>query len=255
MPSTYLLIAHGSRDPRPQIALEKLSHLLQAQLASLADSAEKPLVRTGVLELGPTSLEQQIQQMAEDTQAIALKQVQLLPLFLLPGTHVMSDIPQAIAVAQPFSPQVQIALRPYLGSHGGVADLLAKQLENVDNHPVDRWILLSHGSRRSGGNAPVEKIAEQLNMVPAYWFVTPDLETQIQQLAASGCRRIGILPYFLFAGTTTDGVALEVERLRTQWPQLDLKLALLLKPSAELAALVMDLMQLPARATGSTQCL
>lgn len=251
-----MLIAHGSRHPRPQIALEKLAHLLQAQLASFpVQSTAESLVRTGVLELGPTSLEQQIQQVAEETQGIGLKQVQLLPLFLLPGTHVMADIPQAIAAAQSFSPQVQIELRPYLGSHGGLVNLLAQQLENVENDPVDRWILLSHGSRRSGGNAPVEKMARELDMVPAYWFVTPDLEMQIQQLTASGCERIGILPYFLFAGTTTDGVALEVERLRTQWPQLDLELAPPLEPRAELAALVMDLMQLPAEATRSTHCL
>ncbi|MBD0312884.1 MAG: sirohydrochlorin chelatase, partial [Microcoleus sp. T3-bin5] len=47
MRSTYLLGSHGSRDPRPQLALENLAQLLSQKLA---DSF--PPVATATLELG-----------------------------------------------------------------------------------------------------------------------------------------------------------------------------------------------------------
>lgn len=260
MHSTYFLVIHGSRDPRPQVALEQLAQLFYERLATLASAnsspSEKPslpLVGTGLLELGPISLDEQIKQFSKDTLSAGLTQVQLLPLFLLPGVHVMEDIPAAVITArQSLGEKVQIELRPHLGVHQGLIRLLADQMAT---QPVEAWILLAHGSRRQGGNAPIEAIAQaltsqsasllnHLNVIPAYWSVSPTLEMQVTEFASAGYKQIGILPYFLFLGSTTDAIAEEVERLSCQFPQVMLKLVEPLNPNAELVNLILDLAQL-----------
>jgi sirohydrochlorin ferrochelatase len=240
--STFLLIAHGSRDPRPHAALGKLVVLFRELLISFVPKASPAIVQAGVLELGPTPLEEQIQAMAQHTRSLGYQRVQLVPLFLLPGVHVTEDIPAAIQAAQKTVPAIELTLCPYLGTHPGLAALISKRLRPLD---VDAWVLLAHGSRRPGGNAPVEQLATQLQAHPAYWFAGPDLATQVEALVAAGHQRIGILPYFLFSGTTTDGIAQEVQRLRHQWPGIELRLASPLEAEVELAKLLRDLVQLP----------
>lgn len=260
MQSTYFLIIHGSRDPRPQVALDQLARLFHDRLATLASadsspvSDSLPLVGTGMLELAPTSLDQQIKQFSQDTLLTGLTQIQLLPLFLLPGVHVMEDIPAAMLTAQQsLGEKVQIELRPHLGVHQGLVRLLVDQM--AVQPPVEAWILLAHGSRRQGGNAPIEAIAQsltnqfadqanQLKVMPAYWSVSPTLETQVTKFVAAGYKQIGILPYFLFPGSTTDAIAEAVERLSYQSPQVMLKLAEPLNPNPELVNLILDLAQL-----------
>ena len=139
-----------------------------------------------------------------------VKQIQILPLFLLPGVHVSEDIPAEVAMAQQQLEEIQIELRPYLGSQPGIIDLLAEQFEQL---PAQARILLSHGSRRPGSNQPVEAIAAQLDAVAAYWSISPSLDQQVENLAAAGYRDIAIVPYFLFAGGITEAIAVAVEQL------------------------------------------
>lgn len=262
--STYFLVAHGSRDPRPQVALENLGRLLYSRLVSLAtpaastpacsEQSTSPLVGTGVLELGPSSLDEQIKQFAQDTLSAGLGQIQLFPLFLLPGVHVMEDIPAAAMTAQrSLGEKIHIDLRPHLGVHQGLIRLLIDQMTAL---PVEAWILLAHGSHRQGGNEPIEAMARSLirqfathptplSVVPAYWLVSPSLESQVIKLVGLGYKQIGILPYFLFPGSTTDVIIQKIACLRDQFPQVELRLADPLKPNARLVDLILDLVQLP----------
>lgn len=249
--STYLLVSHGSRDPRPQAALEQLAQGLEQRLTALAGASSNenggvsvpvPLVGVGTLELGTTSLDEQIKHFSEQTLSRGLTHLQLLPLFLLPGVHVKEDIPAAVNQAQrSVGTKVRIELRPHLGTHPGLSYLIANQMADSS---VDAWVLLAHGSRRRGGNRPIETLANQLRAVPAYWSVPPSLETRVTELVAAGYQRIGIVPYFLFSGSTTDAIAQEVARLRQVFRQ-QLQLAIPLAPGEELLNLILDLAQLP----------
>lgn len=250
MPTSYLLVMHGSRDPRPQAALEKLAQGVRRHLAARANFTDSsvPLVRTASLELGPTSLDEQITQYGRQVLAFGIDQIQLLPLFLLSGVHVQEDIPAAVAQAQQaIGKEVSLNLRPHLGTHLGLTKLVADEMARL---PVDAWILLAHGSRRSGSNARIERISSTIQAVPAYWSLPPKLEKRVRELAAAGCQRIGIMPYFLFSGSTTDAIAGEVARLEAEFPQ-QLQLATPIEPSGDLVNLILDLIGLPAN-LGST---
>ena len=232
------------------IAMEHVA--ARADFPSATDTAPMahPLVGTASLECSPLPLHKQIEQFSavvqsslvtnSDLQTIPYKLL-LLPLFLLPGVHVMDDIPKEVALAQQaLGNAIEITLRPAIGSHPGLHRLVT---ECMATQPVEAWILLSHGSRRANGNQPVENLAERLGATIAYWSVPPSLESRLQDLSQLGIRNIGILPYFLFAGGITDAIAQTVETLSQQFPILKLHLAPPLAASSELTDLLVDLAQ------------
>jgi sirohydrochlorin ferrochelatase len=207
--------------------------------AMVVSRAGYPLVGTATLELAHAPLHEQICQFASVAREAGCKQLQLLPLFLLPGVHVTEDIPREVTLAQQRLGQaVVVTQRPHLGAHPGLATMLASQQAAVN---ANAKILLSHGTRRAGGNHPVEVVADQLGAVAAYWSVQPTLEEQILALAGVGREQIAILPYFLFSGGITDAIAQSVSRLQEQFPKVQLSLCDPIGVSPELADLIVDL--------------
>ena len=220
MSSTYLLIAHGSRDPRPQRALNTLAQRLEENIGLTPSLAwDFHPVGTATLELSPLPLHVQIQQFAESSGQEGYTEVKILPLFLLPGVHVQDDIPQEVAIAQQqLGSKIRLNLLPYLGSHlHYLAEWITEKMAKLE---VEEWILMAHGSRHPGGNKPIEQLADQVGAVPAYWFVSPDLETQIQGLISDGVQTIGIIPYFMFSGGITDAIAQSLQQLSQQYPNI-----------------------------------
>ncbi|MBD2133368.1 MAG: sirohydrochlorin chelatase [Sphaerospermopsis kisseleviana] len=234
MSSAYLLVSHGSRDPRPNIAMQQLAKLLSLKLPD-----SEHLVGIATLELNTQPLNQQIQDFAPKALAFGCKCLKIIPLFLLPGVHVMSDIPAEVELAQTaLGEKIQIEIKAYVGSHGNLAKLLTSTMATIK---AEVSILLAHGSRRSGSQQPVEDIARSLGAVTAYWSVSPSLETKIKELVAAGNQQIAILPYFLFAGGITDAIAESLEKLKLKFPGVKLQLAPPLGVSAELADIIWDL--------------
>lgn len=231
--SAYLLVVHGSRDPRPQQAIENLVRRVVDLLG--AEAADR--VGWAALELQPQPLHQQICQFLHPI-ATQIDRLHVMPLFLLPGVHVCEDIPAEVELARreigtrasdsqrEYRPH--ICIHPYLGSDSGIAESLTNTLHAREE---TAWVLLAHGSRYPGGNRPISEIAVRLqeqsckSVLPAYWSVPPSLETQVRVLVRSGYDRIGILPYFLFAGGITDAIAQTVDRLASQFPHTHLSLA------------------------------
>jgi sirohydrochlorin cobaltochelatase len=268
--SAYLLLSHGSRDVRPEIAMrklaQKLSDLLEysseeiatryaggiklclSQLKNTSENISETIVGTAYLELQPQPLHIQICQFVKQftlspQQPLHLK---ILPLFLLSGIHVMEDIPAEVELAkQMLGENIKIELQPYLGSYDELGQLLAKQLTAT---PASKYILMAHGSRRPGFQVPMEKVISNLaglnlDVTTAYWAVPPSLEERVGELVASGYRRIAIAPYFLFPGGITDAIAVATEKLQLQFPGVSLSLTEPLGVSTELADLIWDLLQ------------
>lgn len=234
-------MTHGSRDPRPQVALEKLATLVLERLAENSNQAGLPLVDTGTLEFGPVSLAEQLQQFAQKTRVSGLSKIQIIPLFLLSGVHVTGDIPEQVEEAQKaLGNTVKIEVLPHLGSQPELLHLLANQQANKS---ADYWILLSHGSRRSSANQTVENMAENLGAVAAYWSVEPSLEKRVKELVEAGYQKIGILPYFLFSGGITDAIYQTVEQLSLNSPGINLVVTEILEGNPHLANIITNLIE------------
>jgi sirohydrochlorin cobaltochelatase len=244
--SAYLLVSHGSRDPRPQIATAQLAEFVTQQLRTVGDS--QPLVKTAVLDCAPTPLHQQIQAFAQDARASSdpqeidstLLHIYLFPLFLLPGVHVMEDIPAEVAIAQQLLGDLfTLEICPYLGTDTSLYELLTTA---APSSAKTGRVLISHGSRRAGGNAPVEAIATHLKAVPAYWSVAPSLETQVTDLVEQGYEEIDILPYFLFEGGITDAIAQTVAQLSQKFSNTRFKMTETLGANSGLATHIVNLL-------------
>lgn len=234
MLSAYLLVSHGSRDPRPDIAMQQLAKLVSQKLPN-----SENLVGIATLEVNIRPLHQQIQDFAQTALSLGCKCLKIVPVFLVPGVHVMTDIPAEVKLAQTaLGENIKIEIKPYVGSHRNLARLLTPTMANIK---AEVSILLAHGSRRSGSQQPVETMARSLGAVTAYWSVSPSLEVKVQELVLVGDQEIAILPYFLFTGGITDAIAASVEKLKLEFPGVKFQLAQPLGASAEMADLIWDL--------------
>ncbi len=257
MPSAYLLVSHGSQDPRQITAMQQLASLVckkvQQDLDDSNNQKDRPasgvvsvpkceiLVGTAYLEFSPEPLQNQIKKFANINIAKGYNCLKILPLFLLPGVHVMEDIPSEVLIAsQALGQDIMINIQPYLGSHPGLGALLEKQLAATN---VEARILLAHGSRRPLSHEPVEALAETLRSVTAYWSVEPSLESRVQELVIAGYKKIAIVPYFLFAGGITDAIARKQQELKLQFPGVNFHLTEPLGASVEVADLIWDLIK------------
>lgn len=255
--SAYLLVYHGSRDPRHRQAVETLAHLFRQQIniqeslvsvhssihnaTVLLNEPQNPLVEIASLELSSIPLHQSISEFAQQAHAVGLNHLQIFPLFLLPGIHVREDIPREITKAKQNIPEtIQIHLNPYLGASPELIPLLSQQFEKV---PLDARILLSHGSRYPGSHQAVEAVSDKLDAIPAYWSVAPSLETQLQTLIAQGAKKIAILPYFLFTGGITEAIAQQVQQFQQTYPQSQLILSEPIGATETLARVILQEIQ------------
>ncbi len=233
MSSAYLLVSHGSRDPRPQIAVNQLAQELSQWLQQ-----SSPLlnihVGTAQLELGDQPLHVQILEFARSHH---VQKVIICPLFLLPGVHVMEDIPAEVAIAQGEG-GLTVVVTPFLGAGEDLGDMFAHQRLTMP----ERVILLAHGSRREAGNHPVEQLAQRLAVKNAYWSIPqggrsanePSLTDRAIEYIEAGATEIGILLYFLFAGGITDAIGKSVEELRQKFPHVKFSVGAAIGDSPEL---------------------
>lgn len=274
--TAYLLIAHGSRDPRPQEAMARLARLVRRRLIGstagqpgdaeadstpqvspaaplmsstmahlpLPEASLRPsevIVGTACLELAPLPLSQQIYEFGRRLQAAGVTQLKLLPVFLMNGVHVAEDIPSEVETArQLLGNALEITLCPYLGSHERISALMAAKLASI---PAEGALLVAHGSRRPRGNRPIDALAKRLGTAVAYWSTPPDLETQVIALMQQGCQRLTVLPYFLFAGGITDAIAHLTEELAERFPRISFRLLPVIGASAELADIAVELVE------------
>ena len=205
----YLLVTHGSRNQKSQastqIFLQTLKpHLPNAQLFhAQLEGADQPL-------------HQQILHLTQQSRNQGTDRLHILPLFLIPGVHIMEDLPQEVALAQESlsitDPIFKLSTLAYLG----------QQLQNHPHlfltQPSHQRLLLTHGSKRPESLKLIETLAQTLHSTPAYWSIEPSLSSHLQTLTQQGHQQIQILFHFLFPGTITDKLHDIIQAHRQQNP-------------------------------------
>jgi sirohydrochlorin cobaltochelatase len=231
--NAYLLVSHGSRDPRPQMAIDRLIQQLHGLLPA------PQLIASAQLELAELALHAQINNFASKCELQGYDRLQILPLFLISGAHAIEDIPAEVSLArEKIGDRIEIAVLPFLGTHAAFTNSIAP----TDTNPSSWEIILAHGTRRAGGNAIVEELAARLDRVAAYWSVAPSLAERVAEAIATGANEVTIWPYFLFAGTITDAIAASVAELQQQYPQVKLNLAAPIGDRPELVAAIASIL-------------
>ncbi len=250
--TAYFLVAHGSRQSDCDQSLQKLAQLFEAAL--IQQGGDPVWVGTGALEFQAESLTEQLLGFCERLACQGLPsrehQVKILPMFLLPGTHVMEDLPQAVQAAQTrlaaSGSILVLNLAPYVGSHPKMGQLIRSILAQSSPTEVwssqhEAWILIGHGSKRPSGNQAIQSLAQQLKMHAVFWVNRPSLEDKIQELKSQGIASIGVVPYFLFSGKITTIITAQVHQLALSLKPLKISVFTPLEPQPELAQLMLDL--------------
>lgn len=202
-----MLVVHGSRNSAYRQQLDQLQQLIIEKLHSQGFTA--PIV-TAYLELGDQPLSKKIVNFAQKYAKKGYTTLKILPLFLLSGTHVLKDIPEEVEISRPFSP-LKIELMIHLGQSENLITLLDNKYQQ---QPTNHRILLSHGTKIAQGNQESQQIAKKLKAESAYWSISPNLATIVNQLPNSCSNSIGILPYFLFTGRIIDTIYDEIKLLQ-----------------------------------------
>jgi sirohydrochlorin cobaltochelatase len=231
--TAVLILFHGSHDAQYQASVQTFLTDLRQGWQQLGDVV--PCQFEGAfLDCAPEPLHQQIQAFGTK---VGRGTVQMLPMFLSPGVHVMEDIPAELEQAKAQLAAIELQMLPYLGSWPELGLGLGRSFA-VDES-VGR-IVMAHGSRRSGGNQPIAALANALGGLAAYWSVEPSLDTTVETLYDRGLRQIEVLPYFLFAGSLTAGIEQQRDALIQKWPDVRIRLLPTLAQQSSLTQLILD---------------
>jgi sirohydrochlorin cobaltochelatase len=211
----YLFLAHGSRDLRTITALQQLAKACQKRLPDTATP-----IGTAYLELSELPIADQLVLFANQSLQQGYQRIKILPLFLAPGIHVLTDLPIAIAMAQTqLVDRCQLQLLTYVGTNIGIE----KVLRYHSQHLPSTRILLAHGSQQAAAHQFLTTLAANLQVEAAYWSVAPQLPTVVARLAAQQHTTIGILPYFLFPGRISTAITVVINELQSLFPDLQFR--------------------------------
>lgn len=194
-----VVVVHGSFS-------EDYGQEFQTLMAQVQAQVDHPVLGA-YLECTEISLSEAIANFLRSQPSPEDYQVQILPLFLLPGVHVQEDIPEAIAPLPAQFPQVQFQILDYLGKNGRLAPFLEPQFSL---YPNAQRILVAHGSRRTGANPEIENLAQALQAHTAYWATEPSLAHTLERLSESPAPSFCIVPYFLFSGKIPAAIAQQI---------------------------------------------
>ena len=111
-------------------------------------------------------------------------------------------------------------------------------------------LLVAHGSRRDESNAEVKALANQLLSAESGFadidcafleIAQPSIPDGLRQLIAKGALEIVVMPYFLSAGRhVSSDIPAEIEQVRVEHPEINIRMAPYLGASAEIAQIVMQ---------------
>lgn len=110
---TLILLAHGSRAPEAREELSDLAVRLEA-------AAGGPSVRGAFLSLGEPDLAEACRAAVAD----GAREIDVLPLFLFSGKHMLGDIPFQVESLRRTHPGLSLRLLPSMAGHPAFVDFL-----------------------------------------------------------------------------------------------------------------------------------
>ncbi len=222
MKTNILLVGHGSRNKNGNREIEEFATIWKAKNPEWH-------VETCFIEFSEVLIPEGL-----DNAAKGADRVIVVPLILNAAGHVKMDIPYFIANARQQHKNVEFIYALHLGATDSALKILKrnirKAMEKIDMPDPKNTgvILLGRGSSDRNANGEVAKMARWLfeetdhELVDiAFTGITyPRLETAIQRQVKLGMTQVVIQPYYLFTGTLIERIKCQVERLKSQYPQI-----------------------------------
>lgn len=240
MRPALLVIGHGTKHADGVAQFAELVDRVRAA-APYAD------VEGGFLELSPPPIQDATSRLV----AAGHRTVDVVPLVLVAAGHSKGDIPAALRREELRHPGLSFRYARPLGPHPALlAEAEARVLDVV---PREDWadtavVLVGRGATDPDANAEIAKTARLLQEGRGIGTVEtsfislaePSVPAGLERARRLGFTRIVVLPWFLFAGVLPDRIVVQAGDWAGAHPELDVRVAGLLGPTAALAAVVLE---------------
>lgn len=220
-----VLVGHGSLLAESGMAMFRIADHLRTQGVT-------PVVEAGFLNFSQPTFADAVTQ----AQTQGADQIIVQPYFLIEGHYVACELPTLVRTVAASHPQLRFVLGSVLGAHPALVQLARERLSAINPTPtVDTALLVvAHGTPLADANAPIEQVLKRVAQQAEYGSALvgyldcnePSIPHAFARLAATGVRRIDVLPYFLHLGRHVRADLPEhFAAARAAYPQIDIRIA------------------------------
>jgi sirohydrochlorin cobaltochelatase len=221
----FLVVGHGSRDPRGAREFHELVGLVRRRNPSL-------MVEGGFIELSRPPISECVDRLAEE----GARHVAAVPLMLLSAGHAKDDIPATLVREKMNHPGMNFRYGRALGIRPELLDLMDERVSAVvsEREKEDTVVLIvGRGSSDPDANSDLAKIARLFYegrpypaVESAYVSMTPpDVGTALDRCRKLGAKRIVVFSYFLFTGVLEERIRQQAEGFASANRDVDVRYA------------------------------
>lgn len=233
-----VIAGHGTRDRAGQDAARALVERVRALLPGVR-------VEAGFVELTPPSIDEAL----GGVLAAGARSAVVVPLMIGTGGHVREDIPEAIAAGRRDHHGATVVYTRHLGAPSVLVGAVRQRIDDARGEwPPDQTavVLVGRGCSVTDANADHVRLARVLQESGGYRRVVagfiqvahPSVAEALDEAAAVGDRRLVVMPHYLFPGRLATWVRQQTEAWRREHPEVEVRVADVIGPCAELAEVV-----------------
>jgi len=236
----FLVVGHGSRDPRGAREFHELVGLVRERNPGLP-------VEGGFIELSRPPISECVNRLAQD----GARNVAAVPLMLLAAGHAKDDIPATLVREGMDHPEMDFRYGRALGVRPELLELMDERISAVvpeAEKPDTAVLVVGRGSSDPDANSDIAKITRLFYEGRPYPMVEsafismtpPGVGEGLDRCRRLGATRIVVFSYFLFTGVLEERIRDRVEAFAAGHPDLEVRYAGYFGPDERVADLLVE---------------
>ena len=236
----FLILGHGSRDPRGAREFHELVGLVRERNPGLP-------VEGGFIELSRPPISECVNRLA----AGGASTVAAVPLMLLAAGHAKDDIPATLVREGLDHPEIDFRYGRALGVRPELLELMDERISAVvreEEKTETAVLVVGRGSSDPDANSDIAKISRLFyegrpypTVEPAFISMTPpDVRAGLDRLRLLGAKRVVVFSYFLFTGVLEERIREQTQDFAAHTPGIDVRYAGYFGPDERVADLLME---------------
>lgn len=233
-----VIAGHGTRDAAGAAVCRALVDRVRSLLPGVR-------VEAGFVELTPPTIDEVLSTVLTNEEHGAV----VVPLMIGAGGHVQDDIPDAIVAGRREHPGATVVYTRHLGAPASLVDAALARIEAAcEDWPAEdvTVVFVGRGCSVTDANADHVRLSRVIaerggyaQVLPAFiQVVQPTVADALNTAAATGARRVVVMPHYLFPGLLSRWVDEQALMWRAAHPDVDVRVAGVLGDCPELAQVV-----------------
>ena len=236
----FLIVGHGSRDPRGATEFHELVELVRERNPSLP-------VEGGFIELSRPPIGECVDRIAAE----GVRNVAAVPLMLLAAGHAKDDIPATLVREKLNHPEMDFQYGRAFGVRPELLELMEERISAVvseDEKPDTAVLVVSRGSSDPDANSDIAKLTRLFYEGRKYPLVEsafismtpPTVHEGLDRCRKLGATRIVVFSYFLFTGVLEERIREQTEAFAAGNEDVEIRYAGYFGPDERVADLLME---------------